>query len=344
MKPVAQLKGMVISLEKKKMVVVTEEGDFLKVPIPDCRPLAGQTVNVNLGQPQGFTIPYWLRVAVAVLIISFSALLFKPLVAPQAVAAVSMDLASSVELTIDKQNRVLFARANNSQGEEVLRGLDFKDMDIYQAANIVTNRAVQLGYLQKDGKNTIMVTVAPLMAGEKVNVDRKQLQQTMHDGLVKQKYQGYLVVNESEDELWQEAEKMGLTVNQYLFWKRSQEQKANIDISTIKEQPLGNIADDEAVINKMFPDTWCRVGSFESDHGSSECDFSGNTGSVYSQSPEPRVPGSQSSSQNQQKSSGVGGGTNSSGRNYSEENNPGRPGIGNSECEPNGQWSNNWGQ
>lgn len=338
MKPVAQLKGMVISLEKKKMVVVTEEGDFLKVPIPACRPLPGQTVSINENQPQGFTFPYWLRVAVAVLIISFSALLFKPLVVPQAVAAVSMDMASSIELTIDKQNRVLSAKANNPQGDEVLRDLDLKGIDIYQASNIVANKAMQLGYLQKEGKNTIMVTVAPLTAQDKVNVDRNKLQQTMHDGLVKQKYQGYLVVNESEAELWQEAEKMGLSVNQYLLWKRSQEQKENIDISVIRQQPLGKIVDNETVINKMFPDTWCSVGELESEHGSSECDSNRNTGSVYSQTPAAQAPGSQSSSQNRQKNSGAGGGTNSSGRNYSEGNYPGEPGIGNSDCEPNGQW------
>lgn len=314
----AELKGMVISLEKKKMVVVTEEGDFLKVPIPACRPLPGQTVSINPDRPQPFTIPIWLRVTVAVLIVSFSALMFKPLAVPQAVAAVSMDLASSVELTIDKQNRVLSTRANNPQGEEVLRGLDLEDMDIYQAVNTVTNRAVQLGYLQNDGKNTIMVTVAPLIAQEKINVDRNKLQQTMHDELVKQKYKGYLVVNKSEDELWQEAEKMGLTVNQYLLWKKSQEQKTNIELDNIRQQPLAKIADDEAVINEIFPDTWCHVG--ESEHETSETDFDGNTGSVYSQSPAESVGGSQSRSNNQQESSGADGGTNGSGINHSEEN------------------------
>ena len=282
----AKMKGIVLQLEKKKMVIVTDEGDFLKVPIPSLSPRPGETVYVNVEPAKGFSIPYWLRIAVAVIILGLSFVISKPLVVPQAIAAVSMDLNSSVELNIDSNNKVLYAQANNEQGSKVLQGLDLKGLDIYKAVNIVTAKAIEMGYLKQSGDNAIMVTVAPLTTSEKLSVNREKLQQVMHDELVKQKYNGYLVVNQEQERLYQEAEKMGLTVNQYLLWKRSQEQGAKIDIKEVRQQPVDSfINNNEESINQMFPGMWCRVGEWGSPPaiqqpaGKQTSPSSGNSGS-----------------------------------------------------------------
>lgn len=318
----AKMKGIVLSLEKSKMAVVTEEGDFLQVPVPSPCPRPGETVYINVKPTKSFTVPYWLRIAVAVLILGLSLVIAKPLVVPEAIAAVSMDLNSSVELNIDSHNKVLYAQANDDQGRKVLQGLNLKGLDIYLAANTVTIKAIKLGYLKQNGKNAILVTVAPLTSSsEKLSVNREKLQQVMHDELVKQKYNGYLVVNQEQEKLFQEAEKMGLTVNQYLLWKRSQEQGAKIDIKEVRQQPVDNfIAKNDTGINQMFPGMWCRVGEW-------------GTSPVTQQSggnqtpPSPRKSGSSNNNQSTGSQSQSGG--------------------WNSNCGPNANWPNycdRWGR
>jgi hypothetical protein len=111
----------------------------------------------------------------------------------------------------------------------------------------------------------LRVTVAPLTStAQKLSVNRDKLQQVMHNELVKQKYNGYLVVNQEQEKLCQEATTMGLTVNQYLLWKRSQQQGEKIDIKEVKAQPVDSfIAKNDTGLNQMFPGMWCRVGGGE---------------------------------------------------------------------------------
>lgn len=324
-----KIKGIVLRLDKKTMVVVTDEGDFLNVPVPASRPNPGETVEVIIKPARGFTVPYWMRVAVAMLILVLSLGLAKPLLLPQAVAAVSMDLTSGVELKIDKDNKVLDAKANNPEGQKVLQGLDLEGKDIYQAVNLVTLRAAELGFLKQSKGNTIMVTVAPLTAEEKLAVDRDRLQQTMHDELVKQKYEGYLVVNRTENELRQEAEKMGLTVNQYLLWERSQAQGNKIDIEKVKEQPVQNyVVKDKNEIQRMFPDMWCWVGEMNP--------LDGGPGVGNNMEPNPGRNGSPGWSP----APGAEGSTHNKGKNNPSQ----RSGQSNSNCAPNAPWPNDCGQ
>ena len=259
MKPVKKIKGIVMQVEQKTMVIVTDEGDFLRVPLPAQRPFPGEKVDAAVNK--GFTRPFWVGAAAVILIFVLSLGLVKPMLMPQAVAAVSMDLISSVELTVDQENKVVTAKANNPEGLMVLQELDLKGKDIYEAANLVTTTASELGYIREKSENTIMVTVSPLNEEAKVSVDRDILQQSMHDELDSRNFQGYLVVNRMGREIMQKAAEMGLTVNQYLYLERSRASGDEIDVTVFKEQSLQElIVADDTTIEGMFPGRWCRVG------------------------------------------------------------------------------------
>ncbi|MBO8170146.1 MAG: anti-sigma factor domain-containing protein [Thermoanaerobacteraceae bacterium] len=244
------------------MVVVTEEGDFLRTPLPPSKPLPGQTVAVP-AEPlvsKKSTKPYWVAAAAAVLLLVLAASLLQPMFMPDAVAAVSMDLVSSVELGIAENNKVVRAKALNPEGQEVLRRLDLKGRDVYEAVNLVTLEALNLGYLQPGEQSNIIVTLSPITGTDKMTINRDYLQETMHDELAKRNYQGYLVVNQTDMEIWQEASKMGLPVNKYLLWEKSQMRQ--MDVSLVKNLPLEELIESNGGnIPQMFPGRWCRVGT-----------------------------------------------------------------------------------
>lgn len=278
MKPMERRKGIVMRIDKQKMVVLTDAGDFLSVPVPKNRPYPGQTVDVPVSSSKSLTRIYGMAIAAAILILVLSLTLLKPLLVPQAVAAVAMDLTSSVELSIDEQNRVIKATALNPEGSSVLQELDLQGEDIYRAVNMVALKAADLGYLRHNAENTIIVTVTPLRV-DQVSVDRDRLQQTMHNQLARLNYQGYLVVNQAGAGMRSEARRRGLTVNQYLLWERSQAQGAEISINELKYQPLDKlVADDEAALERMFPGMWCRVGGMVSRSGPVQPDLAGEAG------------------------------------------------------------------
>lgn len=101
-----------------------------------------------------------------------------------------------------------------------------------------------------------------IAATANVDVDCDKLQRVIHDELSNRNYNGYLIVNQEQEVLYKEAEKMHLTVNQYLLWKYSQEQNNNINLNDIKQQSVDNLIDNNKTgINQMFPGEWCRFGS-----------------------------------------------------------------------------------
>ncbi len=261
MKSVEFTKGIVISLDKKTMVVVTEQGDFLRVSVPVPRPRPGETIQLPLPKPRSFPKYYLRGIAAALLIITLALGMLKPVFMPQAVAAVSMDLASSIELNVDRENRIIGAKAMDAEGQAVLERLNLKGEDVYQAVNLVAVKAVELGYLQKEQGNTVIVAVVPLKEQARNAIDREKLQQILHDELAKREFQGYLVVDNAELSIRQEAAKAGLTVNQYLLWERSKAGGAELSIEELKSQPLEQVMrGSEDKMERMFPGMWCRVG------------------------------------------------------------------------------------
>ncbi len=71
---------------------------------------------------------------------------------------VTLDINPSIELVINKQNRVLSARASNEGAKEVFDEKSLKNMDLRNAVNAILDSMISHGYLSRD-KNVIMVSV-----------------------------------------------------------------------------------------------------------------------------------------------------------------------------------------
>jgi len=266
------MKGIVLKLEKNKgkMVVVTDEGDFLHAPIPKKIPLPGETVDVSIvASPKAAkrsTRPYWLAAAV-VLFLILSMGVLQPRFIPQAVAAVSMDLVSSVEISVNHDNKVVEAAANNPEGQAVLSRLQLKGKDVYEAANMVTLTAAELGYLTEGRSSNIIVTLSPLKDKTELPISRERLQQSMHDQLSARNYQGYLVVSQVNEDIRKQASRMGVTVNKYLLLKKFQDQLNPEEAGTFNEATVGQLMKtNEGQIEKAFPGMWCRVGTKKTEY------------------------------------------------------------------------------
>lgn len=74
-------------------------------------------------------------------------------------SVIGIDVNPSVELSINKKERVLHARALNEDGEELLDGMDLDGVELNVAVNAVVGSMVTHGYLN-DLDNAILVTVS----------------------------------------------------------------------------------------------------------------------------------------------------------------------------------------
>ena len=77
---------------------------------------------------------------------------------PEVCAVVGLDVNPSMELSLDRNDRVIEATAVNEDGEEILSDLDFKGSDVTVAGNAIVGALLTRGYLT-DTSNSILISV-----------------------------------------------------------------------------------------------------------------------------------------------------------------------------------------
>ena len=73
-------------------------------------------------------------------------------------ASVSLDVNPSVELQVNRRNRVLAANANNEDGKQILGNMDLSGSDLEVAVNALVGSMVRSGYLSESA-NSVLVSV-----------------------------------------------------------------------------------------------------------------------------------------------------------------------------------------
>lgn len=219
--------GIVMKIEKKTMIVMTEEGDFLQLPLPDPVPMPGSVIRLSTPvKKRNYARP---ALVAALLVLAVAVSLFSPLLTSQSVASVTFDLPLALELEVDSANRVTAVKAKDAIAQSVAEQTDLKGQDIYRAANQVVQAACRNLTFAGDGEKTFVVTVMPVKNSGKMNLDRQQLREHMLQELEQQQFEGYLVVRDTGDGL-----------------------------PPFPEEALSN--PDESLLERHFPGMWCRVG------------------------------------------------------------------------------------
>jgi len=262
-------KGKVLRINKKHVVVITSDGEFVKAALPKHNVMVGDIIEIPNKKSinyKGFK-PYAAIASILIIVISLG--LFNFFMIPTAYASVALDMTNtSIELTVDQQNKIIKAVAKSEQGEMILKDLDIEGMDIYSSVNLITNKSVNLGYFNPEEKNLAIATVIPLQDKKgQTNLDSERLMTTIHDEMFKHKYDGYVIVNEGNTEIMKRAHEKDLSVNKYMLQKKSQEYNINLPDQTIRNKSTTDIMKDYNLdMQKMSPDNWCEIYENNSGH------------------------------------------------------------------------------
>jgi|GEM_PF-3100885 len=254
--------GKVLKIDKKHAVVVTNDGEFIRTPLPKDNILVGDIIEVPNKKHVDYKRfkPY--AAIAAILVIAISLGLFNSFITPPAYASVALDITnSSIEITVDQQSAIVKAVPKSEQGEMILKDLDIEGMDIYNGVNLITNKAVNLGYFSPEEKNLAIATVIPLQDKEsQINIDSERLMTTIQDEMFKNKYDGYVIVNEGNTEIMKRAHDKNLSINKYMLQEKSKKYNINLPDQTIRNKSTTDIMKDYNLdIQKMSPDNWCEI-------------------------------------------------------------------------------------
>lgn len=150
-------------------------------------------------------------------------------------SVIGIDVNPSVELSVNKKNKVLSAKALNDDAEKIMEDMDLKGVDLKIAVNAVIGSMVTNGYLN-DLDNAILVTVSndsirkasslrtAVVSDIKSTLEEKKLKAVVYDQQVIE-----------EDQVKQLAKEYGISYGKAYFLKELITQNSSLTMEDMNE-------------------------------------------------------------------------------------------------------------
>lgn len=227
-------KAVIMSIKGHFAIAYTQDRRFIKIPVKDSYKV-GHILNLKKQKNKYLSVS-WQHAAAAVVavLIIFASGIFFPFTQPPAEAYLSLGLNSSgAELWVGPDNKVI--KANFTGNKAVLKKVDVKGLNVYQAVTAITNEANEAGLLKDNNQdNLLLVNYANLSEKDGYQIQETKIKQSVEAGLSNPKSQGVIMVNKNDKHYVAEASDMGLTATQYFVLETSCASGHNITADQIK--------------------------------------------------------------------------------------------------------------
>ena len=246
--------GIVMKTSKKATILYTESGDYIEIKTPKATPALGQVLEIELPTPKPLRHRFIKFASVAaILLLALSLSVFNLVSGPNtAVAAVVMDMDTSMELVIDRDAKVLKV-IDLTQGSGNPSNLQLQGVDIYTAVDLIIDKANRQGVFNQANR-LILTSIIP-MDNQPVDViDQTKLRKSIERHMLEENISANMMVSQTDENTRKAAQSLGMSVNHYQIYKRIQEKGLiiNADGSNSKDT-LHMLAEANTTLISLFP-------------------------------------------------------------------------------------------
>lgn len=154
---------------------------------------------------------------------------------------ISFDINPSVELVTNAFDKVIDANALNEDGIKILESLDLENKDVKEAVDLLTQSAIDNGYLQENLQNEILVTVATEDADEAVKT-QNELGEVVKEELKEENLDKTPVTTENINmERHKEAVRLGISPGKMNLIQKLEAVKPGIKYEDYSKKPVKDI-------------------------------------------------------------------------------------------------------
>jgi hypothetical protein len=242
--------GTIMEIKNSKAYVFTETCEFLPIRAKK-EYLLGQQVHFadrdvcltnNILRLNGFKV-----LAAAALIVLIAAAVLAAFLSPRGaggfdtacVAVVSFDLNPSIEMSVNKDYRVIDVVYSNQDGSSLTEGLDLKTKTVPEALRQILDRAEQKGYL--DSKKIVLITGAPNTAeadktyGEQLKGILSSLAETNGTEIITAYVDDARIISD--------AKSSDVSIGKMLLFRYASDNGYNITLQEVKDGSVSDILD-----------------------------------------------------------------------------------------------------
>jgi len=226
-------KGIVLSSDGKRSVVLTPDGQFRTVPRAGT---VGQEIEFSAGRPR------WrvLLAAASLVMVLVAGTLFTSLF-PVA-GYVSVDINPSIELGMNAWGRVVRAQGLNADGQTLLRNLPLYGSTLDRALSQIVRQAAAMHYLQAGNPdNTVVVTYTPGRLAFVRLKGQEEIYQVLSDELERERTPAKVVFARMTAAQRHEATRLGLSAGKYLVRERLLARGLNVPVQVMMRTPIAQL-------------------------------------------------------------------------------------------------------
>ncbi|MCR4429771.1 MAG: anti-sigma factor domain-containing protein [Tepidanaerobacteraceae bacterium] len=275
------MKGVIVDVGSEYIIVLTKSGDFKKIPNHVGQCLIGGEIEVPDGVPAMHLLPRRLLSLASTKRVAAAAIVFIMLLGLggyaiadyfNPVAFVTMDINPSIELALNRYERVLAVDAFDDEGSILAKDAGaLKNMKISEALGILIQKALSRDYLKESG--TIMLTVSGRQNRVTENVNGKikefirekygnvqgetggnqdkalraqngSQQNDRENKIDKDKAQVHIIVENTSIEQHEKARKMKISQGKLLMYEKLQNLNPAVSLEDVKNASISSIIEE----------------------------------------------------------------------------------------------------
>ncbi len=224
--------GIVVKISAKHCIVITPDGSYEKIPLPD----QGVQIGAELAYrrfPLHSEIKPILMVA-SLLIVFMSFALLPKAYLPQAAAYVSLDINPSLEMAVDKNLNVIDVQYFNDDASNLIQPEEIQGLNIYDALGEVITKAIEQNYIKPGEDNLIISTVSP-SGTDPIPIDQEAVSQFLENTITANGYTSQVTVYSASDEIRTTAKNEGLSPGKYLVYQQLIKTDNQVSIDEVKK-------------------------------------------------------------------------------------------------------------
>lgn len=215
-------------------IVLTPDGDFRFVPSPAAE--VGAEITLT-GVP---AVRWWLLSIAAALTVAFIGLGLYRYFLPAPVAYVALDINPSLELGLDRRERVVRVDALNGDAVRLTAGVKLRGRPVTEAVKTLIYRAVELGYVSARREGVVLLTVVPVREGEPVP-RAADLAQAAGQAVAKRDLQVKVVATAVPAKYREEAHRLGLSPGRYVLKMGASRAGKPVTVQELKREGLARL-------------------------------------------------------------------------------------------------------
>lgn len=244
-----ETKGIVMRVTDQHMVVMCDDGKFRNLPLPKEIPGVGEYVVVPLQRKK--RISFWVSVAAAFFIFLLGSIQWNHL-QTKTYYVVAIDINPSFELYLDSAAQIIRTEPLNQDAVHLLHDLQLKKLTLNEAIPQLIKKSIDLGYISKEKKNLIMVSII------KVQDKASEISPRSVESLIAKTFQsksinGYLKVDVTNESEYKESKQEGLSLNKWLLIHEAKKKGYRLSFEKFESHSVESILDKAGTsVEKFF--------------------------------------------------------------------------------------------